>query len=90
MSDSFEESVFEFPCDFPVKAMGLASDDFDQHVIDIVKKHSPDLKASQVKVRNSQGGKYHAVTIIVIAKSREQLDAIYQDLTDSDRVLMAL
>ena len=90
MSDSTEDSVFEFPCDFPIKAMGLAADGFEQHVTVIVKKHVLELSASQVKVRNSQGGKYHAVTVTIVAQSREQLDAIYQDLTDSELVLMAL
>lgn len=90
MTDPTEESPLKFPCDFPVKAMGHASDGFDTHVLEIVRKHYPQLDDTRVTLRNSQGGKYISVTVTIVAQSRDQLDAIYQELTDSERVLMAL
>ena len=85
-----DESLFDFPCDFPIKAMGKAADDFDSLVVSLVRKHSPDLREGAVRTRMSQGGKYMSVTVTIQARSRAQLDAIYMELTAHDRVLMAL
>jgi len=58
-------------------------------VISVVQTHVP-LSARTVTTRPSQGGKYLAVTVTFVAESREQLDAIYQELSGHKRVLMAL
>jgi len=83
-------SLLEFPCDFPVKAMGLQRDDFDLLVVEIVRRHAPDLGEGAVSTRASSNGKYLSVTVIVPATSEAQLDAIYRDLTGHERVMMAL
>ena len=85
-----EESVMEFPCEFPIKAMGKTTDDFDALVVSIVRKHAPEFTDSTVKTRLSRNGQYISVTITIRAKSREQLDNIYMDLTANERILMAL
>lgn len=84
------DTLLEFPCDFPIKAMGLAVEGFDLQVTELVRRHAPDLGEGAVRTRPSQGGKYLAVTITVRATSRAQLDAIYQELTACEAVLMAL
>ena len=85
-----QESYLEFPCQFPIKAMGLATDGLHLHVFDIVKRHAPDTDYNAIAQRASKNGKYISVTITIEATSREQLDAIYQDLTASEQVMMAL
>lgn len=85
-----EESLIEFPCHFPVKAMGLASDDFDVLIAGIVYKHVDDLSEDAVKSRASKSGKYISVTVTFEATSKAQLDKIYQELSDHPLVLMAL
>jgi uncharacterized protein len=85
-----EESLFEFPCRFPIKAMGKADLELDLLVMEIVRRHAPDTNESTVSTRPSKDGNYIAVTVIVEASSKQQLDAIYQDLTDHPHVLMAL
>ncbi len=84
------ETPLKFPCTFPVKAMGEADEDFDGLVVSLVRRHSPDLAEGAVRTRLSRNGNYMSVTVTVEAQSREQLDAIYTDLTAHDRVLMAL
>jgi putative lipoic acid-binding regulatory protein len=84
------ESLLEYPCSFPVKALGLADDGFEILVATIVRRHAPDLGEGAVRSRPSRGGKYLAVTVRIRATSREQLDAIYQDLHAEPRVVMAL
>ena len=88
MSD--EDTLLEFPCQFPIKAMGKAENDFDALVVEIVRRHVPDLHESAVNTRPSKGGKWLAVTVTITATSKPQLDAIYYELTAHERVVMAL
>ncbi len=81
---------FQFPCDFEIKAMGLDDGNFHEVVIEIIRRHSADIRVDSLRQRASRGGKYVSVSIVIEAQSREQLDAIYDDLTAHDRVLMRL
>ena len=85
-----EESVLKFPCEFPIKAMGRATDDFDALVVGIVRKHAPELTDTAVTTRHSREQHYVSVTITINAQSREQLDNIYMELAADKRVLVAL
>ncbi len=84
------ESLLSFPCAFPVKAMGPARPGFATVVEAIVRRHTDHLPPGAVRTRASRGGKYLAVTVTIQATSQAQLDAIYQDLTSSEDVLVAL
>ena len=84
------EGLLQFPCRFPIKAMGRADSDMEAIVIEIVRRHAPDFDATAVRVRASSGGKWLAVTVTIEAESRAQLDAIYQDLTAHESVVWAL
>lgn len=88
MSD--EETLLEFPCDFPIKVMGRAEPGFDALIVSLVRRHCPDLHEGAVKVRSSKGGKWVSVTVTMRAESKSQLDAIYLDLTAHEKVVMAL
>ena len=90
MSDQPSASPLTFPCRFPIKVMGLASDAFAARVVGIMRKHAPDLDEAAVERRASQGGKYLALTVTIQARDRAQLDAIYQELTACGEVLVAL
>ena len=85
-----KESPLKFPCKFPIKAMGKSDCDLDTIVVEIVRKHAPDLSEGAVYNRDSSNGNYTSVTVVVNAVSRKQLDAIYQDLVDCEAVIMAL
>ncbi|MEJ2552804.1 MAG: DUF493 domain-containing protein [Gammaproteobacteria bacterium] len=85
-----DESPLQFPCAFPIKAMGPATASFDALVVSIVRRHTPDIAEGAVTVRPSAAGKYLAVTVTIQARSRAQLDAIYQDLVACEQVLVAL
>jgi uncharacterized protein len=84
------ESLLEFPCEFPIKAFGEATEDFDLLVVSLVRRHAPDLGEGAVHKRLSAHGRYMSVTVTIRAESRAQLDAIYRDLTREERVVMAL
>ena len=84
------ESVFKFPCKFPIKILGLKSKGFDTTVLEIVGRHATDIKPVSINNRLSKGGKYISITVTITARSQNQLDTIYQELSDCQEVLMAL
>ena len=85
-----DDTLFDFPCDFPIKAMGRAGRGLDLTVVEIVRRHAPDISEGKIHTRDSAQGNYTSVTIVVRATSRAQLDAIYQDLVDCTDVIMAI
>jgi putative lipoic acid-binding regulatory protein len=85
-----EQSPLQFPTAFPIKVMGNADEAFEAEVLRIFRKHVPDLGEGAIRSRDSAKANYRALTVTITAHSREQLDAIYQDLTDSEHVIMAL
>ena len=85
-----DETLLEFPCRFAIKAMGKTSPQLDITIIEIVRRHSPNLAEGAVSTRPSKGGNYTAVTVVIEAHSRQQLDAIYRDLSSHPHVLMVL
>ncbi len=85
-----EGSPLAFPCDFPIKVMGRKQPGFAQTVMEIVLKHAPDFDPVSIGMRPSRQGRYLSVTCVVPATSREQLDALYQELCDHPSVVMVL
>jgi putative lipoic acid-binding regulatory protein len=82
--------LLEFPCEFPIKVMGRQDSDIKALTRAIVERHTGPLADSSVRVRTSTDGNFLAVTFDITAASREQLDAIYSELTACKSVLMAL
>jgi uncharacterized protein len=82
--------IWTFPCSFPIKAIGRNSADFEAIVLEIVRRHVPDLDESAVSSRTSGGTVYRSVTATFTARSREQLDALYMELSGHELVLMVL
>ncbi len=87
---SVEATLLEFPCQFPIKAMGKISADFEKIVVDIIQSHVLNMDKCFIKSRPSKKSNYLAVTVTIEATSKSQLDAIYQDLTKHPLVLITL
>jgi hypothetical protein len=85
-----EGSLLDFPCDFPIKVMGRKTPGFAQAITEIVRRHAPEFDPATVEMRPSRQGRYLSVTCVVRATSREQLDALYQELCDHPWVVMVL
>ncbi|KIO49905.1 YbeD family protein [Nitrosospira sp. NpAV] len=64
--------------------------DFIQVVLMIVKRHAPDFDEAGLEVKFSRKNTYLSLTCTIRAVSREQLDALYQELCDHPMVVMAL
>ncbi len=90
MTGTSEDTLLEFPCDFPIKAFGPSAEGFIDKVLSIIQPHTDPIMSESIQCRQSRGGKYDAVTVTITATSKSQLDAIYQGLTACPDVTMAL
>ena len=90
MADEGSPPALEFPTAFPIKVMGRRTDDFAQAIVEVVLRHAPDFDAGTLEMRASRAGNYLSVTATITATSREQLDALYRELTSHPRVTMVL
>ena len=85
-----ERPRIEFPCDYPIKIVGDAGEDFRVLVETIVERHAPDYRGETMEMRRSREGKYLSITCTVNARSREQLDGLYRELSAHEGVIMVL
>jgi putative lipoic acid-binding regulatory protein len=90
MDDTVAESLLEFPCVFPLKIMGRTEDGFAQAILDVVLRHAADFDSASMEMRTSRQGKYLSLTCTINATSREQLDALYRELSAHPQVVMVL
>ena len=87
---AYKDTLFEFPCDFPLKIMGKAHDELAQAVLAIVTRHAPGFDGATMEMRASSGGNYLSLTCTVVATSKPQLDALYTELTSHPLVKVVL
>lgn len=85
-----QETLLEFPCEFAIKAMGETSEDLDQIVVEIIRRHVDDIAEGAISRRQSSGGKFTSITVTIRATSKPQLDAIYQELSSHQRIKYVL
>jgi Uncharacterized conserved protein len=90
LTDNQHNELMDYPCQFTIKTMGYANIEFDVIVVDIIRRHAPDISDHSVKSTFSKTKKYVSVSITITAQNKQQMDAIYQDLTDCEHVLMSL
>lgn len=75
-----EESLIEYPSDFPIKVMGKQHPEFAQTLTEIVLQFDPQFDPATVEMRPSKGGNYMGLTFTIRATSRQQLDDLYRTL----------
>ena len=80
----------EFPCDYPIKIMGIAGDELHTTVCTVMQRHAPGFDAACITIRDSAQGNYRALTVTIRATGIEQLQAIFTDLKTSPAVKMIL
>jgi putative lipoic acid-binding regulatory protein len=79
-----------FPAEFPIKVMGRQDSDLRAVTREILERHAGPLPDDRIRVRTSGDGNFLAITYTILATGRDQLDAIYRELTACKLVLMAL
>lgn len=85
-----DELGLQFPCIYPVKAMGANTPEFAGLVYEIVARHAPDTQPDDCSVRLSKADRYASITCLVAARSREQLEALFTELNAHPLVVMTL
>ena len=90
MPSTEQSGPMMFPCDFILKVICHSKADLATLILEIVNRHFPETSTSDITARDSKQSKYTALSIKVKAENQAQLDQLYQDLTDSDDVLMTL
>ena len=89
MSDN-EETLLEFPCEFPIKVMGRESPEFHETARALIEKHTGPLSDEAIQSTLSRNGRFVSITVTVHAQSKQQLDDIYRDVSGHEDVLMSL
>lgn len=84
------DSLIEYPSEFPIKVMGARVDGFVEAVVAVARSHDPAFDEAKIELRPSREGNYLGVTITVTATSREQLDALYTELSSHPMVKVVL
>lgn len=85
-----DETLLQFPCDFPIKMMGRESSHFHKSVRALVEKHTGPLADEVIQSALSRNGRFVSITVTVRVENQQQLDDIYRDVSAHDDVLMAL
>lgn len=78
MPPAIQESLIEYPSEFPIKVMGKNDDGFVEALTHIARQFDPAFNPATIELRDSKGGNYLGVTLTVTATSRAQLDDLYR------------
>ena len=85
-----EDSLIEYPSDFPIKVMGATHVDFAATIVDLVLEYDPTFHIGRMEVRPSAQGNYTGLTVTVRATSRAQLDDLYRALSGHPMVKIVM
>lgn len=80
----------EFPCNYPIKVLGDAREDFVDRVFEIMQIHAPEIERSRVTMRDSRNGTFISVQIVIRATGVDQLHNIHQSLLRYEAVKMVI
>ncbi|MDE0746585.1 MAG: DUF493 domain-containing protein [Porticoccaceae bacterium] len=85
-----EPPKIEFPCDYPIKVLGQAHTSFNEHVLTVMDSHAPGFDRQKITIRDSSKGSWQAMTVVITATGKPQLESIFAALKKSPRVKMVL
>jgi putative lipoic acid-binding regulatory protein len=85
-----EQSLIEYPSQFPIKVMGANVEGFAEAVVMVARQFDPAFDAATLERRPSSSGNYLGLTVTITATSREQLDELYRTLSTHPMVKVVL
>jgi putative lipoic acid-binding regulatory protein len=83
-------AALSFPTDYPVKVVGRPEAGFRARVHALVLRHAPTLEPERVSERLSANGNFLAISYLLRAESRAQIEALVADLRRCQGVLLLL
>lgn len=85
---NLDHQELQFPCEYPIKVIGLAKSTFKKNVLTIIHDHfEKRLSDDLISFKHSKNQKYLSITVNFMAKSRGHVEAIYHDLKQCDEVV---
>jgi putative lipoic acid-binding regulatory protein len=85
-----EAPKIEFPCEYPIKVLGVSSDAFETIILEVFQRHAPGFDQRTVAAKASRNGTYTSLAITIIATGPDQLHALHQDLMATGHVKMVI
>ncbi len=85
-----EQSLIEYPSNFPIKVMGAHVEGFVEAITLVAQHFDPGFDPATIEHRPSKGGNYLGLTVTVRVTSREQLDELYRTLSSHPMVKVVL
>ncbi len=85
-----EGELLKFPTDYPIKVVGRSEPTLRPRIDAVILRHVPDVTPERISERPSGQGNFVAITYIIIARSREQIVALVQELAATDGVMMVI
>lgn len=87
MKTKFDEYL-EFPCQFPFKVVGHADPELMDKVVSVIQTYAPgDYQPSR---KESGKGNFQSISVTITATSKEQIESLYQALSEIDTARMVL
>ncbi len=80
----------EFPCDYPVKVLGVSGADYESTVLAIVEQHAPGFSRARITRRTSKNSKFTAITVFITATGQPQLETLHAELMATGLVKMVI
>lgn len=82
--------TISFPCDYPIKVVGDAAEDFTAMVCQVVLRHDAGFDASSIQVVESRNARFLSVRLTLRATGEVQLKALFEELKATGRVHMVV
>ncbi|TAL65151.1 MAG: DUF493 domain-containing protein [Legionella sp.] len=85
-----ETTLIEFPCDFPIKIIGVNSPLFIEQIKAIATKHFPTITDKSISQQPSKNSNFISLRVTVHAKNQAMLDDFYREVSKHPEVKMVL
>lgn len=79
-----------FPVVFSMKVVGQVDANLEAIIAPALQTNGVDIEHVRMSARLSREGKYTAFTVTFMAKSQEQLDSIYKEISGNPAVIIVL
>ncbi len=85
---NIDQHELKFPCEYPIKIIGLSNDLFKKNVLKIVYQHfKSKISDDLISYKTSRNNRYLSITVRFMAQNRSQVDQIYKDLKSCEEVV---
>ncbi len=85
-----DQRALTFPTSFLIKAIGMTEYNIRAILLSVLEHHDTEYAVDSISEISSKHGKYSSVSVSIVARSRKQLDDIYEGLNSRPEVVMTI